>query len=207
LILLGTSGQQAFATPGLATYKFDVSNGGSGAPVSGNFGTATINVISTVQATISFTAAPNFTFIGFGFNFNGTVHEPGGSTGSITNIAAGSGIPATWSDTGTNSMDGFGTFTHDFEGSGASPSSQTTSGTLNITGTNLELSNFKVLSGDPAGNGNKILGAHLFGQNLSGSATFFAGASVEAVPEPATLSLLACTASGLFFLRRKLGIA
>jgi len=209
LILLGTSGQQAFATPGMANYTFDVSNGVGTGP----FGTATINVISTIQATISFTASPTYSFIGFGFNFNGTVHESGVGNGSITTpVTKGSGIPSDWSLNSNPQMDGFGDFTFEYEGSGASPGSQTLSGTFNITGTDLELSNFTVLSTNASNPpGASVLGAHIFGGDLPGNGkTFYAGVhqtSISETPEPATMTLLAGTAAGLFFLRRRLGFA
>jgi hypothetical protein len=204
LILLGTSGQEALATIGSATYTFDVSNGGGGAPTSGNFGSATINVTSLTTATISFTASPTYSFVGFGFNFNGTVTQPT-ETGSISNIT---GIPSGWSLQQNGQMDGFGTFTYDYEGNGASTA--VTSGTFNITGQNLELSQFQVLSKSPAPNGNVVVGAHLLGSNLTGGQTFFAGghqtSGPPTVPEPSTLALAALGGLGFlgYGLRRRL---
>jgi len=203
LILLGTSGQEALADLGSATYTFNVSNGGSGAPATGNFGSATIDVTSLTTATISFTASPTYEFVGLGFNFNGTVTQPT-ETGSISTIT---GIPSGWSLQNNGQMDGYGTFTYDYEGNGSSTA--VSSGQFNITGQNLELSQFQVLSQSPAPNGNVVMGAHLLGSNLTGSQTFFAGGhqtgGPPAVPEPSTLALAALGGLGFlgYFLRRR----
>jgi hypothetical protein len=158
---------------------FTVSNGGSGAPATGNFGSVTISVSSTISATISFTANAPYQFVGVGFNFD---TSSGGAIGTI------SGVPSGWSSQANPQMDGFGTFSYEFEGSGASAA--VSSLTLNISGSGLSLSSFLVPSQPPAGNGTQVVGAHVFSPNLTGSGTFFAGANPStpaAVPEPSSM--------------------
>lgn len=190
-LLVVSASQKASAMIGSATYPITASNGFDGP---GPFGSVTIDVTSTTAATISFSATPPFQFFGLAFNFDGTA--AGGPTGTISTITP----PDSWTIFSNTSMDGFGSFTDHVRGTGAAQALST--GSIGITGTNLELAQFQVLSSVTPGQTAAVVAVEVV--NTTTGVTGFAAGG--AVPEPSSLAIAGLGGLGFigYGLRRRL---
>jgi hypothetical protein len=144
------------------------------------FNVTLLGPLTSIQAT-------NFGIQEFAFNVLGAnplLDAPSGTNAQWL-------LPSTWTAAVApppNQADGFGRFEVSVQTQGGG---RITPLSFALIGTGLGLGSFAELSGDPAGEGNVLFGAHVAGFDANGvTSAYFGGSAAMLVPLPATLPLI-----------------